>query len=102
MAKGLGIAALVISILSIFIPVVSLYIVWLALILATIAAIFDAKTLTIATFAICLVNVLFLYPTTWTALVGERMAGSFFLKAFTITLFIAPIAGLIYGSMRSK
>ena len=102
MSKGLGIAALVIGVLSIIVPMVSLYVVWLALILATIAAITGDKTFSIATFVICLVNVLFLSPATWMALAGEEMAGGSFLKAGTIVLFLAPIAGWIYRMLQSK
>lgn len=102
MSMGLGIAALVIGILSIFVPVVSLYVVWLALILATLASATGDKTFSIATFVICLINVLFLSPATWMALAGEEMAGGFFLKAGTVILFIAPVAGLIFAIIRSK
>ena len=102
MAKGLGIIALVISILSIFVPLVSLFLVWLALIVATIAGVFDGKTFTIATFVVCLVNILFLYPGTWTAFLGHKMADVFVLNVVTIIFFIAPIAGLIFGSMRPR
>jgi hypothetical protein len=102
MSKGLGIAALVIGILSIIIPVISLYVVWLALILATITALAGDKTFSIATFAICLVNVLFLSPMTWLALKGEELAGGSFLSVGTFILFLAPIVGLVFTIVRRK
>lgn len=102
MSKGLGIAALVIGILSIIVPIISLYVVWLALILATIAALSGDKTYSIATFVICLVNVLFLSPATWMALAGEEMVKGSFLKVGTIILFLAPMLALIIAVVRSK
>lgn len=102
MSKGLGIAALVLGILSIFVPVVSLYVVWLALILATVAAVAGDKTFSIATFTLCLINILFLSLATWMALAGEKLSGGSFLKAGTVILFIAPIGGLIFAVTQGK
>jgi hypothetical protein len=100
MAKGLGIAALVISILSIFVPVVTLYVVWLALALAAVAGFLGDRVFPIASLVICLVNIVFLSPLTWAALAGESMSGGFFLKIGTIIMFIAPIVGLILGAKK--
>jgi hypothetical protein len=102
MSTGLGIAALVFGILSIFIPVISLYVVWLALALATIAALSGDKTYSIATFVICLVNVLFLSPATWMAFSGEALSRGSALKVFTIVMFVAPIAGILLSLVRRK
>lgn len=49
MGRGLGIVALVLSMLSIFVPLLSLYLTWLALVVATIAGVIDGKTFAIAT-----------------------------------------------------
>ena len=102
MPKILGIVAVALSLLSIFVPLFSLYLIWLALIVATIAGVFDGKTFTIATFAICLANILFLYPNTWAALLSNKMPDAFVLNVVTIILFVAPIAGLIFGLARPK
>lgn len=102
MGKGFGIGALVLGILSIFVPIVSLYVVWLALALATVAGLLSDKVFSLATIVITLVNVLFLSPATWMALKGEQMSGGSGLMATTIVLFIAAIGALVYGAMKSK
>ena len=102
MGKGLGIAALVIGIISILVPVITLYVVWLALILAAVAGYGGEKTYSVATIAICLVNLLFLSPSTWLALTGENIAGGSFLLIGTIIMFIAPIAALVLRSKKEK
>jgi len=100
MNKGLGIAALVIGVFSIIVPGVSLFVVWVALILATVAALSGDKTYSIATFVICLVNVLFLSPATMMAFAGERLSGGSSLKILTIILFLAPIAVLLISAVK--
>jgi hypothetical protein len=102
MARGLGIGALVIGILSLTVPVISLYVVWLALLLAAVAAVAGDKTFAIATFAICLVNVLFLSPATWLAFAGEQHAGGIALRLLTTILFAAPLAILVIGALRTR
>lgn len=100
MSKGLGIAALVIAILAIIVPLVSLYVVWLALVLATFALVTGDTTFSIASFVICLVNVLFLSPATWMVFAGEEMVHRSGLKVFTILLFLAPITGFVFSRVR--
>ena len=102
MAKGFGVAALVVGILGIFVPVVTIYVIWLALGLATIAGISGDKVFPIATVGACLINILFLSPLTLVALKGESLGGGSFLLITTIILFIAPIIGLIIGAVKSK
>ncbi len=97
MSKGIGIASLVFGILAIFVPVVSLYVVWLALGLAGVAAFAGDRTFSVATLLICLVNVIFLSPATILELEGVS-----FLKTCTIVFFIAPVAGLIICSRKSS
>lgn len=62
MAKGLGVASLVVAILGIFVPVVTIYVVWLALILAALAGFLGDKVFPIASLLACLINVIFLSP----------------------------------------
>ena len=54
MAKGFGIAALVVAILAVFVPVVSIVVVWFALILAAIAGLLGNRVYPIAVVATCL------------------------------------------------
>ena len=99
MNKGFGIAALVFAILSIFIPAVSIYVVWLALVLATLAALTGDKVFSFSTFLICLVNVIFLSPLTMLVLVQKEMGS---IRILTIILFLAPIAGLLIRKITSR
>lgn len=100
MAKGLGIAALVVALLGIGVPVVTIYVVWLALLLAAIAGILGDRAFPVAATLTCLINLLFLSPLTWAALWGEQLQGGSTLGTTTIVLFIAPVVGLIVGMMR--
>lgn len=103
MAKGFGIAGLVLGILAIFVPVVSLFIIWLALVLVTLSAMFGDRIFSVATLTISIVNVLFLSPITIIALVGEqigteRTGGSSVLLVGSLIVFAGPIIGLILNA----
>ncbi|MBU4185841.1 MAG: hypothetical protein KKI12_06225 [Proteobacteria bacterium] len=102
MAKGLGIAALVVAIIGIFVPVVTIYVIWLSLILAAIAGLLGDKVFPIASFFANLVNIVFLSPMTWAVLAGENVGGGSFFAISTFILFIAPIVTLVIGSIRNK
>lgn len=102
MDKGFGIAALVIAVIAIFIPVVSLYVVFVALILAIIAAFTGDKIFTVATLAICLVNIMFLSPLTVIVLIGSAVSRHVSgLLVLTIIMFVLPIVGLIMAKKKS-
>ena len=90
MGKGLGIAALVFAIVSIFIPLVSLYVMWIALALTAGAAFARDKGFSIAAFAIVAVNLFFLSPV---ALAAVLISSS--IKIITIALFLAVILGWV-------
>ena len=92
--KGLGIAALVIAVIGMGVPVITIYIVWLALVLATLSAFLGNKAFPLAATLVCLINTLFLAPSIWILFMVEPRQ---VLKATTIVLFIASIAGLIIG-----
>lgn len=94
MHKGLGIAALVIAIVGLGVPGITIYIVWLALILATLSAFLGNKAFPLAATLVCLINAFLLSPSVWILLTAEP---TMFFKATTTVLFIAPIAGLIIG-----
>jgi hypothetical protein len=99
MAKGLGIAGLVISIISIFIPVVGIFTGWLALVLVVFAALAGDVAFTIAVVAISTVNYMFLSPMLWLATAGANMnpgpGSPNVLVAVTVILLAAPIIALI-------
>jgi hypothetical protein len=88
MGMGFGIGALVFTILSIIVPVVSLYVLWLGLILAVLAAFSGDKVFSIASFIIGLVNLVFLSPL---SLVAISISSN--VKTITVGLFIAIIVG---------
>ena len=94
MHKGLGIAALVIAVIGMGVPVITIYIVWLALVLATLSAFLGNKAFPLAATLVCLINAFLLSPSVWLLLTAEP---TMFFKATTAVLFIAPIAGLIIG-----
>jgi hypothetical protein len=103
MGKGLGVAALVVSILAIFVPIVTIYVIWLSLVLAAVAGLLGDKTFPIAATLANLVNILFMSPVTLMALTGENLdGGSTPLMTTTTTLFIAPIVTLILGALKRK
>lgn len=94
MHKGFGIAALIVAVIGIGIPLITIYMVWLALALAALSAFLGNKAFPLAATLVCLINALFLSPSVWILLTVEP---KMFYKATTIVLFIAPIAGLIIG-----
>lgn len=102
MAKGFGIAALVVALLGIAVPVVTIYVVWLSLVLAALAGFFGDKAFPIAAALACLINLVFLSPLTWAVLAGENLQGGSGLRVTTIILFIAPIVSLFVGATRKK
>ena len=92
--KGLGIAALIVAVIGMGVPVITIYIVWLALVLAALSAFLGNKAFPLAATLVCLINALLLSPSVWILLTVEP---KMFLKVTIIILFIAPIAGLIIG-----
>lgn len=99
MGKGFGVAALVVALLAFAVPLVTIYVVWLALGLAVAAALFGDKVFPIAAVCASLINLVFFSPLTWMALAGESLGGGSALKTVTILLFIAPIAALIFRAV---
>ena len=95
MGKGLGIAGLVILLLSFPIPIFGTIIGYLALVLVAIAAIFGEKTLVIATTVLAAIKMYMLSPALMGAMYSDTEdAGGVF---FTVTFFAAlPIIALIF------
>jgi hypothetical protein len=73
--KGFGLAALVLSMLAIFVPVVTIYMVLLAVGLAAVAGFLGDRAFTVASVAISVVNIVFLSPSTRAARAGESLQG---------------------------
>lgn len=102
MEKGLGVGAIIVAILAIFVPVVTIYVVWGALVLATMAALMGDKVSPIATVMISIVNVLFMSPMTLMALKGENESGGSMYMILTIVLAIAPIVGMVVYTNKAQ
>ena len=98
--KGFGIAALVLAIAAIFIPLYGLFIIWLALILASVAAFSGERPLSIASLALGVVNLLFLSPATMKMLIDIGSDNGFTL--ITGILFLAPIVAMFIGKKRAS
>lgn len=100
MGKGLGIAALILIILSFPIPVIGTWVGYFALIVAALAALFGSRTLTIATTALAGVKMYFLSPglmaTMYAKIDGFSVNPSFLLTTVMVAL---PIVVLIFRPM---
>lgn len=100
-SKGFAMAALVVAIVAVFIPIISLHFVWIALVLTAIAFFTEdpkgkeGRDFSRAAFIICIVNVLLLSPVTWMAFHAERLHHSHHLEMVTLILFVAPV--IIYS-----
>ena len=101
MNKGLGVGAMVVAILAIFVPVVGIYVVWGALVLAALAAFMGDRTYPIVTVLISIVNVVFLSPMMLVAFTGENQNGGSFYLYMTIALCFAPIVAMIMNVVAS-
>lgn len=75
MDKGFGIAALILAILAIFIPVVGIYVSGLALVLAAIGALAGDRIFAVATPLIAAVNTFPFSPSTWILIDGSGREG---------------------------
>lgn len=101
MAKGMGIAALVLAIIGALMPVIGLIIGWIGLIAATMSAFLGGRGLPIATIVISAVAFLFLTPSLWAEAVNVSVnnpyaaSSSPTLKYISIALLAAPIIGMV-------
>lgn len=93
MAKGLGIGALVISILSIFLPAIGVFIAWIGLILASAGALAGDKAFAVSCSVIGTVNLLLLSPSVWLEQGGRQLNGGGTGVLLIISLFLiaAPL-----------
>ena len=92
LSAGIGLAALIVTIIALFIPIVGLFITWLALIIAAIAAFMGDKGLTIATIVLSAVKFV-ITPTMWAAGMVAILPSAIF--------WALPIIGMIYSSRKT-
>lgn len=99
MSKGLGIAALILALIAFGVPVVGLYVSWLALALAVFAALSGDKMFAVATPIIAAANTFFFSPLVLIAFFGEnQQSGSNALLFTTVILLVAPIVAILLFS----
>lgn len=103
MKLSLAIAALVIVILAIFIPVYGIVLTALALILATVSALMGERAITIATTVVAFVSVIFLSPVIWVAVhAAESSSVRYVAYVLALAFLFAPIVGMIIDSKKSQ
>lgn len=99
MAKGFGIAALIVALVAFGVPLFGLYVSWVAAALATVAAFAGDRVFATATSIITIANTLFFSPLVLAALVGENESGSNVLLYITISVFAAPFVAMMVSAM---
>lgn len=102
MAKGFGIAALIVALVAFGVPVFGLYVSLVAAALATVAALAGDRVFATATPIITITNTLFFSPLALAALVGESERGSNALLYITICAFAAPFVAMVLRAMGSR
>ena len=104
---GFGVAALVLVTLGAIMPVVGLFICWIALGLATMSALAGSKGWPIAVVAIAAVAFWFLTPSLWVEALahgagyGEATGNVPLLRIVSVVMLGAPIVGLFLGGAGS-
>lgn len=103
MAKGFGIAALVLAILAIFIPVGGVLISAIAVLFAAIAGFSGDRGFSIATALIAGVNTYFLSPSLWLMQMGgPEQSRTALVLTITILFVAVPIVCAVVGANRNK
>ena len=102
MGKGLGIAALVLSILAIFVPVVSIFVVCLAMLLCAIAGVLGERPFSISSWLISAINLFFLSPLIWVGFATDRLQGKSSWKLIVGVVLLAPLVAIIVGFFISR
>lgn len=99
MAKGFGIAALIVALIAFMVPVFGFMVSWFAAALATIAALSGERVFATATVLVAAVNTFFLSPLTLAMFVGEgQQEGQPLLLIVTIFLFAAPFIAMMLNA----
>jgi hypothetical protein len=94
MAKGFGIAGIIIVLLGMFIPIAGSFICWLGLALATVAALSGDRIFSVVTGLVAAVGVIFFSPLLWAAIAGENMQGGSVIPIVTVLSIFAPFVGI--------
>ena len=95
MAQGLGIAAIIIAVLSYFVPVVGIAGTGIAMLLATVAALAGDKGLTIATVVLGAVNTFLFSPAVWVWIAADDTIA--FVTVIVVVLAL-PLVGMFLHS----
>jgi len=98
MSKGLGIAALVVALVALGVPLLGLYVSWLAAVLAVIAALAGDRVFATATPVIAAINTLFFSPLALATFASENEGGSNVRLYITIILFAAPFIAMVMNA----
>lgn len=101
---GIGLAALIAAVIGAFVPLLGLYIGWLALVFATLAALFGNRGLAMATTCLSSVVFVFMTPTLWLEhaahAIGAGAATNHgpVLQVISIGLLLAPVVAIVLNS----
>lgn len=103
MATGFGIAALILAIVAIYVPVVGVGISALAVVFAAISGLSGGRAFSIATALIAGVNTFFLSPSLWMMQEGgPNQQRSPLVATITLAFIIVPIICMIIGTTRGQ
>ena len=94
MAKGFGIAALIVALVAFGVPLVGLFVSGLALLLAAIGALAGDRVFAIATPILVAINTFVLSPTTWMALAGGSNGEGKVLTVVILAALALPIIAI--------
>lgn len=95
MAKGFGIAGLVLAILAIFVPIAGLFISGIAIICAIVAALAGDRIFATATPLIAGVNTFFLSASVWIMLAQQSSSERSSFAVFILACVAAPFVAMI-------
>jgi hypothetical protein len=102
LGAGIGLAALIIAFIGMWMPLVGLFVGWLALIIVCVAALCGDKGFTIATVILSAVAFIFFTPSLWLEAGASADAtsghGAPLLRIISIVLLAAPIGCIILFS----
>lgn len=97
-AMGFGIAALVIAILALSVPIVGVFVSALATVLAVVAALAGDRIFATATPLIAFVNTMFLSPSTWIFLGGNDPSAKSFMTAMIVVVAALPFIAMVLNA----
>ena len=102
--KALGITAMILAVLGFFVPLITIYWVWMTMVIASISLFTgdEGKSFSIVSWILSIINLLFLSPLFWAAVSGENMGGGSFLAVGTVIFFALPAAAMILRIRNKK